>query len=121
MLAIVGINHDLAVKTGHPINWGRHTWLQNADGTFWEFKGVVEHFPIKIGSIVSLVDAVIAEDTPYDVLLGLPWIKHVNWSLFLRNGKFVAEICDPTDYHPSARSTSQTAQGTTMSCSFSTS
>jgi transposase InsO family protein len=97
--AIVGINKDLAIKTGHPINWGRITRMQNADGSYREFKGVAEHFPIKIGSIISLVDAVIAEDSPYDVLLGLPWIKHVNGALFIRNGEFVAEICNPQNYH----------------------
>jgi hypothetical protein len=97
--SIVGINKDLAIKTGHPINWGRFTRMQNADGTFKEFKGVAEHFPIKIGSITSLVDAVIAEDAPYDILLGLPWIKHVNGALLIKNGEFVAEICNPANYH----------------------
>jgi transposase InsO family protein len=97
--SIVGVNKDLAIKTGHPINWGRETRMQNADGTFKAFRGVAEHFPIKIGSITSLVDAVIAEDAPYDILLGLPWIKHVNGALLIKNGEFVAEICDPSNYH----------------------
>jgi hypothetical protein len=97
--SIVGINKDLAMKTGHPINWGRETRMQNADGTFKAFRGVAEHFPIKVGSITSLVDAVIAEDAPYDILLGLPWIKHVNGALLIKNGEFVAEICDPSNYH----------------------
>jgi hypothetical protein len=97
--SIVGINKDLAIKTGFPINWQRMTRMQNADGSFREFQGVAEHFPIKIGSITSLVDAVIAENSPYDLLLGLPWIKHVNGALLIRNGEFVAEICEPSNYH----------------------
>jgi hypothetical protein len=97
--AIVGIDKDLAVKTGHPINWGRVTRMQNADGSFKEFRGVAEHFPIKVGSITALVDAVITENAPYDVLLGLPWIKHVNGALLIREGEFVAEICEPSNYH----------------------
>jgi hypothetical protein len=73
--------------------------MQNADRTYQEFRGVAEHFPIKVGSITALVDAVIAEDSPYDILLGLPWIKHVNGALLIRNGEFVAEVCEPSNYH----------------------
>ena len=75
MSSIIGINKDLAMKTGHPINWGQETRMQNVDGSFGSFRGVTEHFPIKIGSIMSLVDAVIAEDTPYDILLGMTFRK----------------------------------------------
>lgn len=45
------------------------------------------------------MDTVIADDTPYDILLGLPWIRHVNGNLYLREGEFVAEVYDPQNYH----------------------
>jgi transposase InsO family protein len=95
---IVVIRQAILDKIGHPKNPNIRSDMTTANNTASTLKGVAELLPIKVGSITTWVHAHVAQDCPYDLLLGQPWMLP---SMAIPepqdNGEVVIHLRDPRD------------------------
>jgi hypothetical protein len=95
MSSIVAIRRDVAELSRHAVNPTQAINMTTASNGGSQLIGCLEHLPIKVGSITALVNARIVDDAPFQVLLGLPWIRMVLGRLVHEDNEWWGYVANP--------------------------
>jgi hypothetical protein len=93
---IVAISPELLHRFKPPVNTNIRFGMTGAGGHKSRLPGCAEDIPLKFGSIIIPVHAHIVPNSPYDLLLGRPFIKMADLASEHGGDSFV--IRDPNNY-----------------------
>ena len=94
--ALVIMREDIANANGFEISNHRQVSLQSANGTHSRAVGIIERCPFEIGGIQFRIPVHVVSQAPFDVLLGMPFVKFARMKMSpIEGGRVVLTLRDP--------------------------
>ena len=96
--ALVIMREDIANANGFEISNHRQVSLQSANGTHSHAVGIIERCPFEIGGIQFRIPMHVVSQAPFDVLLGMPFVKFARIKMSpIEGGRVVLTLRDPSN------------------------